>query len=123
MVNAFPAIQLNTIDLAVSPQTNIMAQVGGIGLTCQNGVVLQDIILAAASTNVALLFPTGISTAVFIYISSITTSDLVVKVGSGSPVALPPIPYKQGMLLYGLTSAQISLNTVLGGQVQYAIGG
>lgn len=122
MVNAFPAVQLNTIDAAVSPQNNIIAQIGGIGLACPHGVLLQDLTLAALSSTIALAFPNGVTTAVFIYISAITTTDLIVKVGSGSPVSLS-LPMNQGMLLYSLTSAAISLNSVAGGQVQYAIGG
>lgn len=122
MVNAFPAIQISTIDLSVSPQNNVVAQIGGIGIYCATGVVLQDVVLAPGASSLALAFPTGVSAAAFIYISAITTTDLIVKVGSGSPVSLS-LPANQGMMLYGLTSSQVSLNSVAGGQVQYAVGG
>lgn len=122
MVNAFPAVQINTVDLSTSPTVNVIAQVGGIGLSCPNGVVLQDMTLAPASTSIALAFPNGASSAVFIYISAITTMDLVVKVGTGSPVSLS-VPANMGALLYGLASNAVTLNTVKGGKVQYVVGG
>lgn len=123
MVNVFPAVQLNALDPATNPVANLMLQVGGIGLSCQNGITMQDsVALPANSTNVALAFPIGVTTAVVIYVAAITTTDLIVKVGSGSPVSLS-LPANQGMLLYGLTSAQVSLNSVLGGHIQYAVGG
>lgn len=122
MVSAFPAIQINTIDASVSPQNNIVAQIGGIGLTCANGVLLQDVNLAPGTSNLPLAFPAGVGAAVFIYISSITVQDLVVSAGTPTAV-LPPLPYRQGMLFYGLTVSEIFLSSVMGGQVQYVVGG
>lgn len=121
-VNAYPAVQINTVDLSTMPNNNIMAQIGGVGLSCPNGVVLQDLTLVANSTNIALAFPNGAATAVFIYISSVTTTDLIVKVGTGSPVSLS-VPACMGTVLYSLASNAVSLNSVKGGKVQYAIGG
>lgn len=121
MINAILAAQLSTVDTLTDPQNCIVARNGGLGIPCPTGVSMQDTILAANSTSVALTFPTGVTTAVFIYIAAVTTTDLIVKVG-GTPVSLT-LPAKQPMLLYGLTSANVSLNSVLGGHVQYAVGG
>ena len=120
---AFPAVQILTNDPATNPQMVTVAQTQGIGLVCPNGVTQNlDMVLAPASSNVALPFPNGATAAVFIYIFALNITDLVVKVGS-SQVALPVLPQKQGILLYGLTSAQITVSSVLGGNVQIAIGG
>lgn len=122
MVNAIPGIQINTIDLSTHPQNNIIAQTGGVGLSCPNGVMMQDIALAAASSNVPVQFPIGVTSAVFIFIAAITATDLIVKVGSGTPVSLS-LPQYQGMMLYGISSSAITFSSVKGGTVQYAIGG
>ena len=122
MINAFLAMQVSTIDLSTNPQNNIVIQAGGIGLLCPNGVLMQDLTLAASSSNITLAFPNIVTTALFICITAITTTDLIVKVGSGSPVSLS-IPSHQSVMLYNLTSSQVSLSSAAGGQVQYAIGG
>lgn len=121
MIQAYPSAQLGTVDAGTSPQNNILAQTKGLGLQCSNGVLMQDVTLAAGSANVALAFPSGVTTAVYIFIFAITTTDLIVKIGS-SPVSCP-VPYGMPTFFYGWTSAQISLSTVLGGQVQYSVGG
>lgn len=121
-MNAFPAIQISTVDPSVSPENNIVAEVGGIGIVCQNGVLLQDVVLAANTSNLALAFPAGVTTAQIIYVSAITAADLIVKVGSGSPVSLS-VPRNHGILLYGIASTAITLSSVQGGKVQYAVGG
>lgn len=121
MVNAFPAVQVNVVDPSCNPQAPVFAQVGGVGLLCNSGVMLQDATLAPASSLVPLVFPLGITTAVFIYIAAAMTTDLKVNLG-GTPLILS-LPYKQGMLLYNISSSAITLSSVLGGQVQYAIGG
>lgn len=120
-VNAFLGIQINTSDLSTKPEDNIMAQVGGIGLVCQNGVMMQDATLAASTSNLPLPFPVGVTTAVFIFIAAITTTDLIVKVG-GTPVSLS-VPQNQGLVLYSISSSVITLSSVAGGKIQYAIGG
>lgn len=122
MISAFPAIQVSAVDASTSPQNNVVAQVGGIGLTCQTGILLQDVNLAPGTTNLPLAFPAGVVAAVFIYISSITVQDLIISAGTPTAV-LPPLPYRQGMLFYGLTASEIFLSSVQGGQVQYVVGG
>lgn len=121
MVNAFPAMQISTVDLSANPQENVVARIGGIGLTCPSGVMLQDVTLPANTANLAPAFPAGVTTAVFVYVSALTTTDLIVKVG-GAPVSLS-VPANQGLMLYGIASSAITLNSVKGGKVQYAIGG
>lgn len=123
MTNAFPAIQIITNDPATNPQMVTVTQTPGIGLVCNNGVIQNlDMVLAPSTSTLALPFPNGVSTALFIYIFALTTTDLIVKVGSGSPASLS-VPQYQGTVLYSLTSAQLSVNSVLGGRIQYAIGG
>lgn len=121
MIIATPAVQINTSDGSTNPQNNISIQGGGIGLSCANGAMMQDGLLAPSSSNVALSFPPGVITAVVIAVVAITTTDLIVNAGT-TPQAFN-IPAGQGMLFYGLTSAKISLSSALGGKIQYAIGG
>lgn len=121
MINAILAAQLSTVDTLTDPQDCIVARNGGLGFPCPTGVLSQVTTLAAASSNVPLTFPTGVTTAAVIYIAAITTTDLIVKVGA-TPVSLT-VPAKQFIVLYSLTSAVVSLSTVLGGDVQYAVGG
>lgn len=123
MISAFPAVQIVTSDSAVNPQMTMIAQTQGIGLQCTNGVIFnQDMTLLPASSGIQLAFPNGASAAVFIYVFALNISDLIIKTGSGL-VAMPVLPFGQGQLFYGLTVSQISLNSVLGGRVQYAVGG
>ncbi len=122
-MNAFPAVQIQTSDPATQPEAVIIAQTQGCGLYCPKGVISNlDMILAPSSSGITLPFPNTATTSVFIYIFALNITDLVIHVGS-SPVALPALPLGQGQLFYGLTSAQISLSSVLGGNLQYAIGG
>lgn len=123
MVNVFPALQLSATGPAVSPP-DASVQVGGnIGISCLLGYVrAPQVTLASSSSGIALAFPTGVTTAKVIAIAAVTATDLIVKVGSSNPVSLQ-VPAGQGILLYNMTTAQVSLNSVLGGAVQYAVGG
>lgn len=121
-VNATPALQLSLVDPSAPLASNPFLA-GGIALYCPNGVITeQEAALPASTNSLPLSFPVGASSAVFIFIAAITATDLIVKVGSGSPVSLS-VPRGQGIFLYGLTSSQVSLNSVLGGTVQYSVGG
>lgn len=123
MTNAFPAVQVLTSDAATNPQMVTVTQTQGIGLQCPNGVISNlDMVLAPASSNIALPFPNGASASVFIYIFALTTTDLIIRVG-GALTALPALPLGQGQLFYGLSSAQINVSSALGGHIQYAVGG
>lgn len=119
-VTANAALQISTVDGSTTP-TNVAAQSGGIALYCPNSALQQDATLPASTSLLPLSFPVGVTTAVFVYIASVTCTDLIVNVGS-SPFALP-VPLGQGMLLYNITSAHISISSVLGGKIQYAVGG
>lgn len=121
MLLATPALQLTTTDCSADPDDPITIYTGQQPLTCLNGGIMQVLTLPPTSSNIALPFPLGVTTAVYVFIAALTTSDLHVNIGS-SPFAMP-ISYRQGTLLYGLTSAQLSLSSVQGGQVQYSIGG
>lgn len=121
MITATPTIQINTVDPSANPQANIMAYTGGGPILCPNSTILQDATLPAATVSAALSFPVGVTTAAFIFIAALTTTDLLVNVGT-SPTAIP-IPARQGIILYGLTSAKISVSSAAGGAIQYAIGG
>jgi len=122
MVNAFPAVQFSSLDASATPQGNAAMQTPGVGIVCQTGVLMQDVTLAANATNVAPAFPAGVSTAAVIAVIAITTTDLTVKVGTGTPVSLS-VPARQGLLLYGVASNAVTLSSVSGGQVQVAVGG
>ena len=123
MINAFVGSQIFKSDPASFPSQVPVAQTQGLGLSCPNGLVEVPLMtLAPASSGILIPFPNGATAAVFIAIFSITVTDLVVKTGSGL-VALPVLPYGQCLVLYGLTSSQISLNSVLGGTLSVAVGG
>lgn len=119
-VNATPAVQVLVVDPAVT-LTPSPLQSGGTPLYCANGAVNQDATLPAATSLLPLAFPVGVTTAVYIFVASVTATDLKVNVGS-SPFPVP-IPLGQGITLYGLTSAQVSVSSVLGGKIQYSVGG
>lgn len=120
-----PSIQILVNDPATNPTQNVATQTGNIGILCTNsGATMQDVVLPAATSALALPFPIGVTTALVLYIAAITTTDLVVNITlGGHTVSLPPIPQGQGVVLYGLTSSQISISSVLGGQIQFAVGG
>ncbi len=120
-----PSIQILVNDPATNPTQNVAAQTGNIGILCTNsGATMQDVVLPAATSALALPFPINVTTALVLYIAAITTTDLVVNITlGGHTVSLPPIPQGQGIVLYGLTSSQISISSVLGGQIQFAVGG
>lgn len=120
-VNITPSLQLAIVDPAATLTPNPL-EAGLIALFCANGAVTQEATLPPATASLPLSFPVGVTTAVVIFIASVTCTDLIVKVGSGSPVSLS-VPLGQGIFLYSMTSAQISLNSVLGGKIQYSVGG
>lgn len=121
MMSAFIGIQVNEIapELGGVPLT----QTPGIGIQCPNGIVSNlNMLLAPASSGIAIPFPNGATTATFVYIFASTTTDLIIKTGAGL-IALPVLPFGMGQIFYGLASAQITLNSVLGGSVQFVVGG
>lgn len=120
MVNAIPAVQINTVGPS-NPRENIIAYAGGVAMLCQTGTDAQVVTLAANSDEVPLPFPVGVTTATFVFVAALTATDLVVNVGDD---AFPlPVPLRQGMVLYGLASSDISISSALGGDVQFAVGG
>lgn len=122
MIIAMPGVQIAVNNPSANPPNTIMAQVGGIGISCPNGVLVQEAALPPGSSNVALAFPVGVTVSAFVFIAALTATDLIIKTGSGL-VALPIVPVGQGFIVYGLTAAQLSLSSLLGGQVQYVVGG
>ncbi len=118
--NVVPAAQISIAQGTNSPE--MLVQFGGVSMLCPNGIVYEkNATLEEDSEDVALSFPVGVTTSVFVFISAITATDLIVKVGTdGAPVSVPAY---QGLILYGLTAAQVSLNSELGGQVSYVVGG
>lgn len=119
--NLTPALQLTIVDPNQILNPNPL-QSGGIPLYCASGVSGERATLPAATSSLALAFPAGVTTATVIFIAAITTTDLIVNVGSGSPVALN-LPLGQGMFLYNLTSSHVSISSALGGQILYSVGG
>lgn len=119
-VNVTLALQATIVDPSVDVTPNPV-QAGGIPIYCANGVSGQDATLASATSSLPLNFPVGVTTATFIFISSVTVTDLQVNVGN-SPFPIS-IPLGQGIILYNLTSAQVSISSVLGGLARYVVGG
>lgn len=118
-VNATPAVQVTLSGPSFDAPSAPPLETGGLPLYCPNGATGQAATLPAATAGLPLNFPVGVATAVFIFIAADTTTDLIVTVGS---FALP-VPRGQGIVLYGIASNQISLGSVLGGQIRYAVGG
>src|ERR1035437_4489604 len=118
MITFTPALQIAITDPLILPQA---ASAGNQPIACPISSGLQEAVLAPGASSVALPFPIGLTTAKVIYIASLGTSDLVVNIG-GTPFAMS-VPACQGVFLYGLTSAQVSLSSALGGEVQFTIGG
>lgn len=120
-VNITPAAQLTIVDPSVNVTPNPLTS-GGIAIYCANGVAGQrEALLPAATSLLALNFPVGLTTAAIIFVAAITATDLKVNVG-GTPFALP-VPLGQGLFLYNLTTSQVSVSSVLGGTIQYYVGG
>ena len=122
MIIATPSIQLATSSCGTSPQEPIALSSGDQPLTCPSGANLQVVTLPNATVAAALSFPLGVTTAVYVFISAITATDLIVNIGSGTPFAMS-LPPRQGVILYNITSAEVSLSSVAGGQVEYSVGG
>jgi hypothetical protein len=120
MITITPSAQLAIADSSLLPSSVGAVSPAGAPIICQNGWLVQDSILAPGSSGIALAFPLGVTTAQVIYLLPLTATDLMVNLGAPSPL---PLPMGQPMFLYGLTSIQISLSSVLGGKIQYGIGG
>ena len=121
MITATPSAQISVVDSSVVPSSVGAVTPGGLGIVCPNGFMVQEAVLPPGTSDLALAFPVGVTTALVVYILPLTATDLKVNVGP-SPFPLP-VPMGQPALHYGLTSAQISLSSALGGRIQYAIGG
>ena len=122
-VSITPALQISTCDPQTNPAQNIIAQTGNFSILCTNsGATMQDADLPAATSALALPFPIGVTTALVLYVAALTTTDLIVKVGAANPVSLS-VPQGQGIVLYNIASNAVTLNSVLGGQIQYVVGG
>jgi hypothetical protein len=122
-VTITPSIQILSNDPSTNPEQNIAAQTGNFGILCPNsGAEMQNVTLPAATAALALPFPIGVTTGLVVYVAALTATDLIVKVGASNPVSLQ-IPQGQGLVLYNVASNAITLNSVLGGKIQFAVGG
>ena len=119
-VNATPLVQVTLAAAYLGASSFGPIQSGGLPLYCPNGVDGQVATLPASTSGLALAFPAGVTTSVFIFIAADTTTDLIITVKGQ---VLPVLPQGQGMIFYGLTSANISLASALGGQIRYTVGG
>ena len=113
------ALALAIQDTAISPNANPLPAVG-TWVSAPNGTQASDIVLAAASSNVAIPFPIGVTTAAVLVIVAENIADLIVKIGG---VAMPVLPAGQPLILYGYTASALSLSSVLGGHVTILVGG
>lgn len=122
MITVTPAAQLSVVDSSTNPSTTFPIVPGGAAILCPSGALLQDATLAVSTSNAALAFPIGVSTAAFFFIVAVSATDLIVKVGTGSPVSLT-VPQGQALMLYNIASNAITVSSALGGTIQYAVGG
>lgn len=117
-ITVTPGATISSKDSGISADPNEIP-FGGSAIKCPAGVMAQDVVLAAASSNVALTFPVGLSTAAFLAINAVNISDLIVKV-SGQSLT---VPIGQPLFLYNVAASAISVSSVLGGKIAYVVGG
>lgn len=121
-VQITPAATVAIKDSGITPNPNPVPFAGS-ALSCNIGALSQDVVLAAATSNASLPFPSGVTTAKIIALCAATVTDLVVTVTiSGQSVNLA-LPVNQPIFLYNLTSAQIKISSVLGGKLTCVLGG
>lgn len=118
MISVVIQASLALKDSAISANPNPLPIVGTF-VTCPAGALAQDTVLAAASSNVALPFPVGVTTAAVLVIVAQTTADLIVKV-SGQALT---VPIGQPLFLYSVAASAVSVSSVLGGKITVVVGG
>lgn len=121
-IQVTPAASLSAQDSALQ-QVPSAIDYPGAALSCSTGLLAQDVVLAASTSNQQLPFPIGLTTAKVIAIYAVGLSDLVVTVGDGSTTTTIEVPKGQPLLLYNKTASQVKLASVLGGKLACVVGG
>ena len=121
VITAMPSASILLVDSSVVPSLTPTIPPGGLPVILPNGYLTVDVTLPPSTSSAALPFPTGVTTALVVYILAVTATDLLINVGP-TPFALT-LPQGQVLALYSITSAHLSVSTVLGGKLQYLIGG
>lgn len=118
MITIIPAATLAIKDSSISPNPNPVPFAGS-GVVCDVGALSQDVLLPAATSNAALPFPSGVTTAKVLAIFAASVADLIVKVG----VISLEVPLEQPLFLYNVAAADISVSSALGGKLTMVVGG
>lgn len=118
MITISPAIQVTSKDTSLSPfpQPPLTA---GAGVRCPSGQLGGTVTLAPGAAAIPLPFPNGVTTAAIVVIVAEGITDLVVTFKGQTKT----IPAGQADLYYGVTSANLSLGSTLGGAVAVLVGG
>jgi hypothetical protein len=118
MITVTPAVSVSTKDSALSPFPS-EPMLGGQPVACAKGGMGQDVALAAGSSGVSLPFPVGVTTAAIVAIVASGAADLIVNY-KGQPHV---VPLGQAWFGYTVLASDLTVSTVLGGSIQYVVGG
>lgn len=118
MITVTPSATIALKDTGISPNPNPVP-FAGAGVTCPKGTIAQDVGLAAASSNVPIPAPTGVTTFKILAIYPSTAADLIVTVGGQNF----PVPVNQPFFVYNRLVADVSVSSVLGGKFVCVVGG
>lgn len=120
MSQLIPMVSLGAQDTTISPNPYEVMPLQANPIDCAVGVAKETSVLPAASSNVSLPFPIGLTVSKVLAIFAVSTTDLVVKYQG---VPLPPVPMGQALFLYGAAYADVNVSTVKGGKIVYVVGG
>lgn len=85
------------------------------------GAVAEQLTLPASTSQLLLPLPAGVTTAAFVIIQSVTTSDLTAQLSTASGSTVLSVPAYGVLVLYGVSTLYVS--STLGGVANVYIGG
>ena len=115
------------INVVISdPDTGLTVQgIGSYLASLPAGVAVTDMILTADTEKQALPFPNGVSTAAVAFVKAVGGSggctDLTVQVATAAGSTVLTVPVNAAQVFYGVSALYVS--SVLGGKIQYSVGG
>lgn len=113
-----PSAAISIKDSEISPNPNPIP-LPGTAIACPTGTLVQEMTLPAATSNISLPFPAGVTTAAIIIFYPVLCPDLVVTFG-GQVVAVPiGCPF----FLYAIAGDEFVISSVKGGKILYSVGG
>jgi hypothetical protein len=118
MTTITPAATLALKDTTLSPNPNPVT-FAGQPVDCPVGAMIQDVTLPASTSEEAIPYPFGVTTAAILAICPVTITDLIVTLNAEDL----SVPLGQPLFLYGVAAADVSVSSVLGGKVTFAVGG